>query len=229
MKNVLVILFVAIFFWSCDTVPKATVQFKVQLLAGTTPLNLNGTHTNPAGNVYSTQHIEMILSQIELEGTSGWTKIGDFMYYNPENPSTLSAEIPAGHYTALRFRFGVCPCQNANVPNTLDYRNMEWPQQLGGGFHYMKWEGTFQNNGSTDAFAVHLGPTNGTDFSIQKTLISHKDYVMDSTTDLTLKIDLHQFLQSPNAIDFKTLPAGIMDNSAIQTQIQQNAQDAFSL
>ena len=229
MRIKILFLVLCSFLMSCDSTEKATVSFKVQLHTGTSALALNSNTTHPSGLVYQPTLAEFILSEIEIEGSNGWQKIADFYYSNAAQPKTITADIPVGHYTNLRFRFGVHKDKYANVPNTLDFRNMEWPTQLGGGYHYMKWEGTFTKNGQADAFAFHVGPSMGTDYSIQKTLSYHTQISATAQNLITLKIDLHDFLKTPNLLLFENLPGTIMDNPTLQAQIQANAQDAFSL
>jgi hypothetical protein len=214
---------------ACDNPQKAQVRFKLQPTTGSQSFALNQSRTNPANESYQSSLLELILSEIEVQNSTGWHKIADFYYFNATTNATINATLATGHYTALRFRFGVAPAKNSAVPNTLDFRNMEWPTQLGGGYHYMKWEGTFLHNNQDEGFAFHVGPTNGTDYSFLITIDLHQNFEADITNDIVLKLNLHELLQSPNAIPFANLPATIMDNPAIQSKIRQNADDAFSL
>lgn len=63
--------------------------------------------------------------------------------------------IPAGTYDSLSFQFGDNNPFNPNDPQIVA---MAWPSLMGGGFHFMQYEGTFQDTtGTWYGFTLHAG------------------------------------------------------------------------
>lgn len=67
----------------------------------------------------------------------------------------LLDSIPAGTYDSLAFQLGDNQPFNANDPNIV---NMAWPSLMGGGFHFIQYEGHFlEPDGNWYGFTLHTG------------------------------------------------------------------------
>ena len=117
-----------------------------------------------------------------------------------------------------------------NIPNKYvneDFHaTMFWPDMMGGGYHYMKLEGSF-NNDST-FYNTHFGGSMGGDYSFNSNLdaiiisdIDHGDAIIN------INIEINNWYRNPNIINLTT--DGIMMNMGIQMQLQENGNDVFSV
>ena len=87
----------------------------------------------------------------------------DIHYVDTDLPETweyaLLDKIPAGNYDSISFTFGISEEKNqslmfVNPPESY----MFWPELLGGGYHYMKLNGKWENLESNILpFNFHLG------------------------------------------------------------------------
>lgn len=187
-------------------------------------------YTNAAGNEYGVSRLEYIISHVHLEDSDG----NSFMlapqhYRDAASGSTrmlLNDEVPAGTYTALTFRFG-SRAEAGALSDKVHFANMEWPEPLGGGYHYMKFEGLFHGDDGESPFAVHAGPSGGDDFSFDVALPINLTVDGDAW-EINLVMDLNEWFVHPNTYNFADY-GGIMGNPGAQTIIRDNGTDAFSV
>lgn len=125
-------------------------------------------YTNEAGNHYLITEIQYFISDVILHKSDGndvliheWK---DIHYVDNDLPNTMKwdvyDEIPEGAYDSVSFNFGICEEKNkslmyVNPPE----RDMFWPEVLGGGYHYMKLNGKWKDDGMVNnrPFEFHLG------------------------------------------------------------------------
>jgi hypothetical protein len=93
--------------------------------------------------------------------------IKDIHFVDFSDPSSMFIEsdiIENGSYT-LQFRFGLDSTTNVtnSFVNETFHTSMSWPEMMGGGYHYMKLEGSYTNDSTF--YNTHTGPTMGMDHS----------------------------------------------------------------
>ncbi|NKB66644.1 MAG: hypothetical protein GKR89_06250 [Candidatus Latescibacteria bacterium] len=190
-------------------------------------------HVNAAGNEYSVSKVEYILTGIALEKANGQRVVlADQHYRNAADEATQTvagAEIAAGDYERLVFTFGVTGEENVAgaLPNAAVYENMLWPEAMGGGYHYMKFEGLYRAGDEDGAFAVHTGPSGGNDFSLAIVLPIDLKADGDDWT-IRLSMNLNEWFTGAETYDFAGL-GGIMGNAGLQAVLQGNGAGAFSI
>jgi hypothetical protein len=237
MRHSIAILVAGLCFASCgdDDGDAGTLTIHLDHQVAGQELNVDpvATYTNAAGNVYSVSLLEYIISDVDLVNTSGAThRLRDEHYRNAAIAATgsfTSLDVPAGEYHALRFTFGVSAERNitGSLPNTTDFANMEWPTQMGGGYHYMRLEGLFDNGGSSQAFLSHTGPSGGGDFSfvVELPLSMHVD---GGDSEVHVVMDLNEWFEDPHVYDFAA-QGMIMGNADAQLTHQDNGQTVFHI
>ena len=131
-------------------------------------------YENEAGNQFLITEIQWFLSNIELKNEAGdWMmlhqpSLADTLdisriYYIdtdiPESQTLHSSPVKVGHYTAIRFTFGLDESDNqTGLFTDPPESEMFWPDMLGGGYHYMKLNGKYLNSeGRLAPMAIHLG------------------------------------------------------------------------
>lgn len=191
-------------------------------------------YVNAAGNRYGVSLLEYIVTDVALVAADGTrVPIAAQHYHNAatgETKELVVTNVPGGTYSSLSFTFGISKARNTTgaLPNELNYLNMAWPEMMGGGYHYMRLEGRYESGDGQKTFAVHTGPTGGTDFSV------HVSLPIDATLDggtlrLPVVMDVDAWLGGPNAYDFDDYPGMIMGDAAAQRLLQANGHDVFSI
>ena len=116
-------------------------------------------YENEAGNQFLITEIQWFLSNIELKNEAGdWMMLHQpgladtldisRIYYIdtdiPESQTLHSSPVKVGHYTAIRFTFGLDEIDNqTGLFTDPPESEMFWPDMLGGGYHYMKLNGKY--------------------------------------------------------------------------------------
>lgn len=211
-------------------------------------------YTNAAGNNYEVTEIMYFISGIRLYHSDGrvidpatWN---DIHYIDTNIPETFSwitgNSVPEGKYDSLIFIFGISEEKNqsfmfVNPPEV----NMAWPEVLGGGYHYMMFNGwwidgeavrrpfnfhlgigqIYANNSGQiaditgfvhNAFTVNPG---GGPFTIEKGKINTAVVLMD----------VNSWFDTPIIFDFNYFGGAIMQNQEAMHVVSLNGADAFSI
>jgi hypothetical protein len=155
----------------------------------------------------------------------------------PESQVLHGKEIPVGHYTALRFIFGLDETDNeTGLFSDPPESDMFWPDMLGGGYHYMKLNGKFAGGeGRLKPLAIHLGIGQNegcTEFYQNYFIVELPiDFAVvanvENQLDLTMVID--NWFRHPNTIDFNEIGSHIMQNQAAQRLLNGNGSDVFRI
>ncbi len=201
------------------------------------PLDLTTTeselpYTNAAGQNYNVKKLQYLVSNISLETNEGTKTLKDVHFVDKEDASTLKldlGELENGTYSNLKFNFGLngeMNISNAYV-NEGFHATMAWPDMMGGGYHYMKMEGNFDND--TTFYNTHTGGTMSNDYSFQYNEGNEKAFVVNDQTgdiEITINMDANGWYSQPNTITLTT--DGIMGNMQLQSTLSNNGSCIFS-
>ncbi len=184
-----------------------------------------------AGYNYSVTRLEYYLSNFEFTDAQGNTyKSSEIFYINAakEETNTLSfKDIPSGHYKSIRFLIGLDTIHNKTdfLEPTVDNANMAWPDMMGGGYHFMKFEGMFKANGTNNGYAMHLG-RNGNTVPIY--LEKPFSILKDNESILVLNMNLNEWFRNPEVYDFLIDDAYSMGNMNAMMKLCRNGKDVFN-
>ena len=209
-------------------------------------------YENEAGNQFLITEIQWFLSNIELKNEVGdWIMLHQpgladtldisRVYYIdtdiPESQTLHSSPVEVGHYTAIRFTFGLDESDNqTGLFTDPPESEMFWPDMLGGGYHYMKLNGKYLNTeGHLAPLAIHLGIGQNEDCTefYQNYFIVELpiDFTVKANTenqlDLTMVID--NWFRNPHTIDFNEFGSHIMQNQTAQRLLSGNGKDVFKI
>ena len=211
-------------------------------------------YTNEAGNQFLITEIQWFLSNIQLLDPDGdWqsfrqreamdsvAELTEHIFYIdtdiPESQTLRGKEIPVGHYTALRFTFGLDDIDNyTGLFSDPPESDMFWPDVLGGGHHYMKLNGKFVGSpGRLTPLAIHLGIGQNNDctefyqnyFIVELPIDFDVKANADNHLDLTMVID--NWFRNPHTIDFNAFGSHIMQNQTAQRLLNGNGKDVFKI
>ena len=237
-KTFLLISAIAFLFTSCDKdkaiVTDITINF-THTVDGSDLITNSMIYTNEAGEDYDIQTLKYLISDITLHAEDGSSLQLDAVHFiDISDESTFSFtynDVPNDNYTSISFDMGLDTAKNINnlYINESYHSAMVWPETNGGGYHYMKLEGAY-NNDST-FYNTHTGGTMGGDYSfnnVEDISLTVDDDLGD--VSINVNMEINNWYNSPNQIEFSSYGMGIMMNMMIQMNIQMNGiTDVFSV
>ncbi len=200
------------------------------------------TYTNAAGNSYIIQTLQYYVSNFVLHrADSAQFVMRDFHYRDGKIDDTevyLLDNVPNGEYTSISFTFGLDEEMNVDggLPNNQQNNNMEWPEPLGDGYHYMKFEGRYtEDEKALVSFAAHSG------ISLIDSVRVHRHFEVELPNSavtvngkgwqVEVVVNLNEWFSDPNEIDMNSFfpgGMGIMANPAKQDSLIANGPTVFS-
>ena len=254
MKPRLLVIVLALLAVAC-TKPKEKAEISLNLgyeVNGKPLVTDTLSYKNEAGNQFLITEIQWFLSNIELKNEAGdWITLHQpgladtldisRIYYIdtdiPESQTLHSSPVEIGHYTAIRFTFGLDEIDNqTGLFTDPPESEMFWPDKLGGGYHYMKLNGKYLDaEGRLAPLAIHLGIGQNEDCTefYQNYFIVELpiDFTVKANTenqlDLTMVVD--NWFRNPHTIDFNELGSHIMQNQTAQRLLNGNGKDVFRI
>jgi len=187
---------------------------------------------NDAGYHYSVSTLQYYLSDISLIKTDS-SKINLLAYHYTDtsaakNVFTLT-DVPMGDYIGICFNIGLDSTQNitGGLPAFSENQNMEWPVPMGGGYHFMKFEGNYldYNNGDTlTGFLMHLG----TNSCLVRENPLYKNFTINENhIILNLAMNLNEWFRNPSVYDFDMDGNRTMSNMMAMQKLAANGVDVF--
>ena len=237
MKKILFITsLIAITFFSCDKPTQTDLTINFTHTVDGIELTTNSMiYTNAAGENYDIKTLKYLISDITLHADDGNTLLLDEVHFvDISDESTFSftiEDIPNNNYTSISYTMGLDTIKNINnlYINESYHSAMAWPETNGGGYHYMKLEGSY-NNDST-FYNTHTGGTMGGDYSfnnVEDISLTVDDDLGD--VSINVNMEINNWYNSPNQIEFSSYGMGIMMNMMMQMNIQMNGMtDVFSI
>ncbi len=235
-------------FSSCDkpTQTDLTINF-THSVDGVELTTNNMIYTNEAGENYDVKTLKYLISDITLHSDNGDDLLLDEVHFiDISNESTFSftiEDVLNNNYTSISFDMGIDAFKNRDQDIGIDtmsgfqwkyinetfHSTMVWPETNGGGYHYMKLEGAY-NNDST-FYNTHTGGTMGGDYSFNN--VDNISLTIDDDlgdVSININMEINNWYNSPNQIDFSSYGMGIMMNMMMQMDIKMNGiTDVFSV
>jgi hypothetical protein len=198
-------------------------------------------YVNAAGNKYSIMTLRYYISDVTFHKYNGEkVKIDTFHYRDIDNLETRSMvikDVPDGEYTYISFVFGLPPDKNISfgLPPTQEHNNMEWPEPMGGGYHYMKLEGRYEkSNGDMGSYNTHTGrlkTMGGTVYEnfIEVELPYSAITVNKNNWEIQLLMNINEWYCKPYNYCIETFGPAIMGNQEAQQTLKENGRSVFSV
>ncbi|WP_298494397.1 MbnP family protein [uncultured Algibacter sp.] len=197
--------------------------------------------TNEKGNQLSIERLRYLISKITFYKSDGSiTEIDGYNLVDVTNNENLSfspaAFITTGSYNDVTFTFGFN--NEDNSKNYTDLNTASWnvPEMLGGGYHYMQFDGKFLNGSNEEqGFNYHAiraadNPGENPTFP-QDTFfnVSLGAITIASNTTFNIEMNIAEWFKNPNTWDLNALNQMLMPNSSAQIMMYENGQNVFSL
>lgn len=219
--NWLLLLSIPLLLFSCKkdktkvATEAGTVNFKVNNVVGTLPLELNGTtYLNAHGDSFTVTRYAYYLSNFEFVDENNKSYKAPETYFlidegDDASKSFSIADIPAGKYTKVRMLLGVDSAKNMGGAQTgvLDpLVGMYWDWNTG--YIMAKFEGFSPQSGApTNLLSFHLGGFGGP-YSVLKTVEFDLPQAMvvekGKTPTVKLESDVQKWFAGTPALDFST-------------------------
>lgn len=207
-------------------------------------------YVNDAGNNYLVNEIQYFISDVTLHKNDDSTIIlntwQDILYVDTDIDETNSYifkdEISEDEYSKLSFTFGIVAEKN----NSLMFVNppesfMFWPELLGGGYHYMKLNGKWNNELNQPApFNFHLGigqiyysfPDSISEYVQNHFIVELPEMALNikdnETTTIKLIMNVDRWFNTPNIYDHNFWGGDIMQKQDAMQQAIENGHNVFS-
>mgnify|MGYP001247541669 CR=1 FL=1 len=188
-------------------------------------------YTNNEGQEFSVDRLWYIISNITLHTENGNSNlIRDVHFIDTDNPNTLNIvinDLEKNNYTTISYTMGLDTNKNiSNLYLNEDFHTkMFWPEPMGGGYHYMKLEGNFNNE--TTFYNTHTGGAMGMDFSFNNS--DSFSLTTDETTEnieISINMEIANWYKGSHSIALSN--EGIMGNTEIQAQLKANGANVFT-
>ncbi|RNC88032.1 MAG: hypothetical protein ED556_02255 [Winogradskyella sp.] len=198
-------------------------------------------YTNANGEMLSIERLRYVISDIVFTTTSNEVlELDAYNLVDVTNNNNLVFQvpftIPIGNYNNVSFTFGFDNEDNSENYADLNSASFNVPDMLGGGYHYMQFDGKYLDASNSEApFNYHairavdnpgMSPTfpQDTFFTVNLGAVN-----ITGETTFNIEVNLAEWFQNPNTWDLNQLNTVLMPNSAAQIQMFQNGQSVFSL
>lgn len=197
-------------------------------------------YTNANGDQLSIERLRYVISNITFTGNSGEVlNLSGHNLVDVTNNNTtfnLTTRIPAGTYQNVSFTFGLNNEDNAqNLPD-LNSASFNVPDMLGGGYHYMQFDGKYIASNNTEQgfnyHAIRAVDNPGANHTFpQDTFftVNLGTVTITNTSEIEVEMNIAEWFRSPNTWDLNVYNQMLMPNSTAQILMFENGQNVFSL
>jgi len=214
-------------------VPAADMILQVRHQAGADSLVLERTfYKNSSGNALRVTKLKYFLSGFVLyaAGRPAYSyEVPQLIHaaYPGENIPVLP-DVPFGKYDSLRLSLGVIPAWNSSGSITLQPNNygMYWPEELGGGYHFMKLEGHWTHDSGFGTYAFHIGQNENIVTCTLPLELEHRD---ERPGKLRLTMDILEWFDHPYRYDLRYEDGYTMANGPQMAILKRNGHNVWQI
>jgi len=204
-------------------------------------------YTNEKGNIHTISKLQYLVSNITLHRTDGSeVDLGGYNFVDIDQPLTRfytpGVRVPEGKYSGISMTFGFDEEDNRDGAYTdLNAVSWSWPMMIGGGYHFLKFEGMFQDNtGSMKGFAYHNGTASKMENGSRVHEANHfrvrlwdynGGFEVKSGERLNIDIDMNieEWFKNPVLWDLNQYHMMLMPNYTAQKIMNNNGKSVFAL
>jgi hypothetical protein len=189
--------------------------------------------TNANGEKISIENLRYLISNISLVDAKNYQLIN----FSKNTGTFINvSNLTEGTYT-LSFRFGFSDEDNIDGEyQDLNSVSFNVPGMLGGGYHYMQFDGKYIDNKDEEAgFNYHsiraVDKTDPDNLKFEDTSfeVNLGTVTISNNTEVEVKVNLAEWFKNPNAWDLNELNTVLMPNFKAQKAMSQNGKGVFSL
>jgi len=195
-------------------------------------------YTNANGELLSILKLRYLISKIILHQSNGETiEFEGYQLVDLSDESTLTftsdLDVPKGDYSGISFIYGFNEADNIDgAYQDLNSATWNWPAMLGGGYHFMQFEGNYlDGTGAPQPFAYHNGTARVSDGVFEQNFIEVvlPAITISNNATVEIKMNIAEWFKNPNTWDLNVLNGALMGNYDAQIMMNENGQNVFSL
>ena len=239
MKNILTFLCVSIFIFSSCSSEEENINITLNFThnwdgVAITDKDLNELKfTNANGEKVSIENLRYLISNISLVDAKNYQLIN---FSENTGTSINVSDLTEGTYT-LSFRFGFSDEDNIDgAYQDLNSVSFNVPGMLGGGYHYMQFDGKYIDNNNEEAgFNYHsiraVDKTDPDNLKFEDTSfeVNLGTITVSNNMNVEVKVNLAEWFKNPNTWDLNELNTVLMPNFEAQKIMSANGKNVFSL
>ncbi len=246
MKKLFITLLVSLVFIACDsdddnnTPADVAVNLKFSQNFNelqVTALNLSTTtYVNEMNQELNITRLRYLLSRLVLTNSNGETfSLSPYHLVDISRPETLTLNtnvtIPEGDYN-LSFVYGFNEEDNQDgAYNDLNAVSWNWPQMLGGGYHFLQMDGQYNVNTEPAPYNFHNGTARVSEGVFEQNFVNFNlpnTLSISEGNTININMDIAEWFRNPNTWDLNVYNTPLMPNYDAQKLMQQNAATVFS-
>jgi hypothetical protein len=195
--------------------------------------------TNEFGNSLTLSKLRYLISAISFQKADGTTV--DFSEYKlidladaATTKLTPAIMAPAGDYTGILFTYGFNAQDNqSGAYPDLNAANWNWPAMLGGGYHFMQMEGSYNDtSGNPQPYAYHNGMARVSEGVFEQNFITfnfNQNFTITNDATIEIKMNIAEWYKNPYTWDLNVYDTDLMMNYIAQKLMNQNGASVFSI
>lgn len=199
-------------------------------------------YTNENGQELSIERLRYLISDVTFTKDDG--QIFTLDGYNLVDVTNSSGaiynevlEVPVGNYTSVAFTFGFDNEDNIDgVYQDLNSVSFNVPIMMGGGYHYMQFDGKYIDENDTEKgfnyHAIRAVDNPGANPTFPQDTFFEVDLgpvTIINTVTLEVQMNIAEWFKNPHTWNLNDLDTVLMPNSAAQIMMHDNGQSVFSL
>lgn len=194
-------------------------------------------YTNENGEELNIARLRYLISRISLTDSNG--NVTNFDGYNLidlSDPSTFSFDpnvtIAPGTYT-LSFIHGFNETDNLDgVYTDLNLASWNWPTLLGGGYHFMQFDGNYDVNALPKPFNYHNGTARVSVGVFEQNFLEVELPTLiniQNNAVIDIEMNISEWFKNPYTWDLNVYDTPLMPNYDAQKLMQQNASTVYGV
>ncbi len=250
MNKILFLLLVAFAFTGCNSDDDNATDQDVNVTfvfshnwdgANFTNANFGNTnYTNENGDVLQIERLRYLISNIRLHRQNGEiVRLQGYQLVDLSNEGSLSISLnkykflPKGEYTGISFIFGFDEQDNdSGLHSDLNSISWNWPDMLGGGYHFLQMDGNYQTTEGPQPFNFHMGKarvSEGVFEANYRHVLLTATYTIAENNTIRFNMNVAEWFRNPNTWDLNELNTVLMPNYEAQKMMNENAATVFSI
>lgn len=195
-------------------------------------------YINANGDELMIERLRYLVSNIRLyreDGSS--TVLQGYQLVDVSNTGSLTfsltENIPEGEYNLISFTFGFSEEFNTSgIYPDLNSTSWNWPEELGGGYHFLQMDGTYTTSEGQQPFNYHMGTARvgvGIFEANYVDVFLSRNYSMEGNTTFEFRMNVAEWFKNPHTWDLSEYNTDLMMNYNAQKMMSDNCATVFSL
>jgi len=230
MKAILPLLVLLILF-SCKKEEEPTTNMDIDIsyhIDGEALIMDTMMYTLPEGLPFSVSRLEWYLSDMYLYRDGVRRDVRFISYFSAREELRLHLEgVPLGDFDSLVMHIGLPADKNLSysLGNAPEHIGMFWPENMGGGYHFMKLEGHSVDGENNFGFAIHIG---NNDYYVRNK-VCEKFHIGESGNAAQLEFNILEWFRNPNDYSLSEDGTYTMGVDSLMRKVARNGRDVLTL